>query len=389
MNVAHACVVSDARLSRFGAAHWDPRHNFPQGHWTDLLDSFAEVDLFARATASDETPPEHMIIPARVTVREVPYYRGAAAALFMLPATLLTVWKLTAADRLFILRGPGLLSLWAALFLRMRRKTYLVEVLGDPGEALRFSSIPMRRVVAAIFERVTRAVCRRAGATLHVIPYLKKRYPPAPDVPAIVVTDARLPDHIYREPHRSRRSSDELRLVMVANMEQPYKGHPDLLQAVALLRGRGVPVTVRLAGDGKMRGDYEQLAKSLGIAQHVEFCGALPWGEPVFALLDESDLFIMASLTEGLPKALLEAMARGLPAVATRVGGFPDVLPPWALFPPGNAEGAAKTIESLYRDPQALAALAEECHRTALKYRAEEMAAARRAFYATVQERFR
>lgn len=388
MNSSHACVVSDARLSRFGAAYWDPRHNFPQGHWDDLLADFAAVDLFARVAPSDETPPAHMIIPPRVTVREAPYYRGPAAALIALPATLLRVWRLTAADRLFILRGPALLSLWAALFLRLRGKKYLVEVLGDVGEALRFSSLPLRRIVASAFERVTRATCRRAGAALYVIPYLEKRYPPADDVPAIVVTDARLPASLYREPHKGR-VSDEFRLAMVANMEQPYKGHPDLLQAIAILRKRNVPVRLRLVGDGKMRGEYERLATSLGIAQHVEFLGAVAWGEPVFGVLDDSDLFVMASLTEGLPKALLEAMARGLPAVATRVGGFPDVLPGRALFPAGNAEAAADVIEALYRDPGSLAALAEECHRTAQRYRADAMAAARRAFYTSVQEQFR
>lgn len=381
-----ALVVSDARLDARDGVYWDPRHNFPQGHWDELLRHFGELELFARARPSSDTPPEHMIIPSRVHVREAPYYHGARGVILALPRTLRAVWRITAGDRLFVLRGPALLSIWSAAMLTLRRKPYLAEVLGDAGEALRHSSVPFRRLVAFAIERVTRAVLKRAAGALYVIDYLQDRYPARPGVPTAVITDARLPDEIYRPP-RSAARRDELRLVMVANMEQPYKGHPYLFEAIAMLRKRGVPVRLRLVGDGRLRGEFEAVAKTLGVADAVEFLGAVAWGEPVFRVLDDSDLFILTSLTEGLPKALLEAMARGLPAIGTRVGGLPDVLPEYALFPPADASATAAKIEELWSDPAALARLAESCYATAQRFRGGEVAARRREFYALVEQR--
>ena len=72
----------------------------------------------------------------------------------------------------------------------------------------------------------------------------------------------------------------------------------------------------------------------------------MPAGEPVRQQLDASDLFVLPSRQEGMPRALIEAMARGLPCIATRVGGVPELLPEDVLVAPGDAgELAAKILE--------------------------------------------
>lgn len=348
--------------------------------------SFDVVELFARVRASAEQPPEHMIIPPRIRVIRAPYYHGVSAAVFALPRLLLAAWRLTGGRRIFILRGPGTLAIVCAAMLMLRRRSFLVELLGDPGEAFLYANVPLRRVTARVFEIVTRAVVRRARAVLYVVPYLQQRYPAGAGAATVVVTDARLPEEIFRQPVASAERT-EFRLVMVGNMEQPYKGHSHLLKAIRLLRDRGVPVRLRLVGDGRLRPEFEQLARDLDVVAAVDFLGAVPWGQPVFDVLDDSDLFIMTSLTEGLPKALLEACARGLPSIATPVGGFPDVLPPEALFAAGDAAAAAEKIESLFGDRVALARLANRCFVTAQNYRASDMMARRAAFYEEAEQR--
>ncbi|GAB3976194.1 glycosyltransferase family 4 protein [Plantactinospora veratri] len=86
-------------------------------------------------------------------------------------------------------------------------------------------------------------------------------------------------------------------------------------------------------GDGRYRPRLERLATDLGVRRQVHFTGTISAATEVRRQLDAADLFVMPSRTEGLPKALIEAMARGLPAVATSVGGIPELLPRRTWWP--------------------------------------------------------
>ncbi len=96
-----------------------------------------------------------------------------------------------------------------------------------------------------------------------------------------------------------------------------------LVRAVALLRQRGLDVELNIAGEGPCRAELEGLIRDLLLQDSVRLLGFQP---EIDKVLKEADLFVMPSLDEGLPIALLEAMASGIPVVATRVGSIPEVL---------------------------------------------------------------
>jgi glycosyltransferase involved in cell wall biosynthesis len=153
------------------------------------------------------------------------------------------------------------------------------------------------------------------------------------------------------------------RLLCVAWLD-PKKGHRFLLEALAAL-GRH-DVTLDLVGGGELRPELEAEAARLGLSARVRFLGPLP-KEGVAELMRRADLFVLPSLDENLPVVLAEAMASGLPAVATRVGGVEEVLDQDAgeLVPPRDAEALARAIREwlerpLRPDPAALAARARE-----------------------------
>ena len=110
----------------------------------------------------------------------------------------------------------------------------------------------------------------------------------------------------------------------VGNLEA-RKGYEYLLQAASLVltenRERGI--TFLLVGEGSQRVKLENLAKDLGISSSVIFAG---YRDDIPQVLSAMDVFVLASIYEGLPNALLEAMAMGKPVVATRVAGIPDVV---------------------------------------------------------------
>jgi glycosyltransferase involved in cell wall biosynthesis len=149
------------------------------------------------------------------------------------------------------------------------------------------------------------------------------------------------------------------RLLNVAALAEK-KGHRYLLEALTELPD----ATLDIVGDGELRGELERHARSLGIQDRVRFLGERPKLE-VAELMRAADLLVLPSLAENLPVVLIEAQASGLPAVATRVGGVPELVDEVAgvLVPPADAPAlAAATRDALSReyDAHVLAARARD-----------------------------
>jgi glycosyltransferase involved in cell wall biosynthesis len=144
--------------------------------------------------------------------------------------------------------------------------------------------------------------------------------------------------------------SDARLLIVVAKlMEQ--KGHAFLLRALPPLQERFADLHVLLVGDGPLRAALAERIAGLPGAARVHLVGNR---RDVGDLLAASDLFVLPSLWEGLPMALLEAMASGLPVVATRVSGSAQVVvdgESGLLVPPGDVERLSEAIATLLDDP--------------------------------------
>ena len=165
-----------------------------------------------------------------------------------------------------------------------------------------------------------------------------------------------------------------------------YKAPDVHLVAISKCIKHGLNVEFSLVGDGKHRSEMEIFARDLEIHNHVRFLGQLPPGEPIFEFLDTLDLYLIASLTEGLPRSLIEAMARGCPAIGARVGGIPELLEARYLVEPGDPEGLAYKIIEIYREKQQLVQMAARNLRKAMEYRKDILAERRRIFYTNVRK---
>jgi glycosyltransferase involved in cell wall biosynthesis len=132
----------------------------------------------------------------------------------------------------------------------------------------------------------------------------------------------------------------------------PLKGIEHLLSAAALLRAEFPGLRVKIAGAGPQRHELEQKAERLGLKASVEFLG---WVDDLSSLLPHWDVFVLPSLEEGFPLAALDAMAAGLPIVATTVGGVPELVEDgrtgW-LVAPGDVEALARRLRLLLCNPQ-------------------------------------
>jgi glycosyltransferase involved in cell wall biosynthesis len=138
----------------------------------------------------------------------------------------------------------------------------------------------------------------------------------------------------------------------VARLAQ-LKGHEVLIPAFAeAVNYAKVDLELRLLGNGPFRQKLEELARACCVETRVRFLGE-SWD--VAAQLRELDLFVLASLREGRPTSIMEAMASGLPVIATRVGAVPDLVvdgESGLLIDPSNVSGLANSILTLAHDPK-------------------------------------
>ena len=142
-----------------------------------------------------------------------------------------------------------------------------------------------------------------------------------------------------------------LQLLSVGRLEL-VKGHSILLHALAELRRRGLSLELKIIGDGSRRPHLERLSRKLGLGDSVIFAGAVGQNE-IPSLYMEADIFCVPSLGEGGPVVAMEAMAVGLPIVASNTGGIPELVEHGVtglLVPPGHPRALADGIERLIRD---------------------------------------
>lgn len=154
-----------------------------------------------------------------------------------------------------------------------------------------------------------------------------------------------------RLPPRQPQEKDEPTIICVGRLS-PEKGQAGLLSAFARLRAARPGLKLRLVGDGPARESLEALASQLDVSDAVTFVGRLPEAETLEEIA-RSDLLVLPSFMEGLPIVLMEAMALGVPVVASRVAGIPELVEDEStglLFTPSDWDGLTAAIARLLDD---------------------------------------
>ncbi|OLF08600.1 glycosyltransferase [Actinophytocola xanthii] len=344
-------VLTEARLGRDAAGRWAAEEPaLGADAWTRYLAGGGRLRIVARA----RTRPGSAVhpLPPGVEVLALPYYLGPAGLLRVLPRLLPGVCRAVLTAEVLVLRLPGAVGLLGALAATLARRRYAAEVVGDPEQVLAAGVLGSTgRRAAALVHRVMRAAVRRAAAVQYVTEQaLQGRYPPAPGVPTASVPNVRLAAPAFRTQSRVWRPGPAL-VVTVGSQEQHYKGHDVLLRALRRLADQGLAVNGVLVGGGRRHTELVALADALGLGERVRFTGPLHDRARLVELLDRASLFALPSRTEGLPRALVEAMARALPAIGTAVGGVPELLDPRFLVPPDDHRALADGLRTLLEDP--------------------------------------
>jgi glycosyltransferase involved in cell wall biosynthesis len=379
---AHFAITPDAVL-------WTSNASFGYSFWARYLDVFDEVRLLVRSSPR-ATPPDgwNRATGVGVVARPLPDSIGPCA--FARDYTRIAhVIRRALAERGAVqLRIPCHIGgeVWRRLH---TRQPYGVEVVGDPYDVFAPGSVrhPLRPFLRRWFVRELRRQCAGAcGASYVTERALQRRYPPAPRSLSMSFSDVELPDAAFVAAPRPRRPEVGPRtIVMVGTLAQLYKAPDVLIDAVAACVRAGLDLRLCLVGDGKHRAELEGRAASQGLGDRARFCGHLNGGDTVRRQLDEADLFALPSHQEGLPRAMIEAMARALPCVGSAVGGIPELLPADDLVPPGDVAALAQKLAAVVSDADRMAQMSARNLAKARAYGSEALRPRRIAFYRHLQ----
>jgi len=400
-------LVTEHRFERTpDGAVWTATAN-AYAFWARYLAVFDEVNITARLREVSSTS-EHSLRAdgPGVGFSAVPYYIGPYQYAGRWLSIRRALRSAICEDDAVLMRVPSFLANCIEPILRRRGQPYGLEVVGDPYDGLGPGSIRhlLRPLLRISLPRQLRRQCDRAAGVAYVTERaLQRRYPTRGVTTG--VSDAAIPGttiggservftthysslSLAATPLPSPRSvfvGSAVRLICVGSLEQFYKGHDVLLRAMGKCVAGGIDLQLTMVGNGRIRPQLETLAGKLGISGRCIFVGQLEHGAAVRAELDKADLFVLPSRTEGLPRALIEAMARGLPCISTEVGGIPELLPWEDLVPPGNVMALAAKIREVARSAVRREQMSQRNVAVARRY-AEDVLQPRRAeFYRHIQ----
>ncbi len=403
----HVTVTLEARYmvtpdgavwSDFGMAH---------KFWERYLEVFDGVTIVARARRVEPQLDGWLpVIGKGIQFHAVPDFHGPwqylRHAIHVRAAVRSQIPNLGAV----ILRVPSLLGNIMEESFTQTCQPFALEVVADPYEVFGPGVVqhPLRPFFRWYFSRRLRRQCLHAAAVAYVTKAaLQQRYPTtgtSANISDVDLTEEAVRGSVFQTYYSNIELDSEsvvdrihyakqqgpYQLVTVGSLAQLYKGSDILIEAVAHCVQQGVNLTAVIVGDGMYKQELIGLAERLGISSRIHFVGHLPAGGAVREVLDASDLFVLPSRTEGLPRAMIEAMARGLPCIGSDVGGIPELLDATELVPVSNSIELALKIQHILQNPSRMETMSRKNIATAMEYRDTILSARRKYFYQHVRE---
>lgn len=234
-----------------------------------------------------------------------------------------------------IARVPGTYSSMSIKLAKKHCKPYLIEMVGCPWDAYWNHSIKGKLVAPALTVS-TKRIVRNAPYVIYVTnDFLQKRYPT--EGKYTNCSNVTLPllseDVLERRLKKIKNIKNNQKVILgtTAAVDVRYKGQQYIIEALGKLKKQGIlNYEYQLVGGGD-HSYLKSVAKEHDVEDHVKFMGSLTH-EKVFEWLDGIDLYTQPSRQEGLPRALIEALSRGLPSFGAKTGGIPELLESKYIF---------------------------------------------------------
>ena len=254
-------------------------------------------------------------------------------------------------DRAVIIRAPSTSGTIAADYCRTQGRLYLAEAVGCPWDSLWNHSIKGKMLAPRMWMGFRRTMKYADYAVYVTKEFLQRRYPSRGETAAISDVELQPMDEIIlgKRMKKIQNHSGAIKIGTAGALNVAYKGQNYMIEALAKLKAMGnADYEYHLAGSGDMS-VLRHLAERLGVSDQVFFDGALRHDQ-MFQWFDDLDVYIQPSTVESMPRALIEAMSRGLPSFGSMVGGIPELLDEDFIFPREDATAIASKFRQLSTD---------------------------------------
>jgi glycosyltransferase involved in cell wall biosynthesis len=288
-----------------------------------------------------------------------------------------------------IIRLPSTIGSFAADLCRKIQKPYIVEVVGCAWDSIWNYGTFLHKIYAILAYYQMKKNVKNSIAALYVTEFfLQNRYPMsgiqefASDVQIKNTVDNVLGNHI----DYFNRENDVYKIGMIGNLSVKYKGYNVAIQSLSMLKKEGVKFKFYLVGGGDQR-FVRGLIKKFDLQQEVVLLGTMKAGDQIFQFLDELDLYIHPSKQEGLPRAVIEAMSRACPILASNVGGIPELLPNKFLHNPNDAKSLYLKMRELFQNKTLLIEMSRQNYIKSKEYQIDILQKKIETFYGCVKRK--
>ncbi len=264
--------------------------------------------------------------------------------------------EIRSADLVFI-RG-GTIALISVQVAKELNKAYLLECGGSAWDSYWYHSL-IGKILAPYMEVKNRMAAKNAAMVVYVTKkWLQKRYPTkglSVSVSDVLIDSIDFELIDKRLKHIESGHDGQFVLGTTAAIDVKYKGQEYVINAMKMLKDIS-NIRYEIVGGGDPS-RLQRIAEECGVSEKVVFKGQLTHNN-VLKWLDNIDVYIQPSITEGLPRALIEAMSRGCPAIGSDVGGIPELLDQEFLFKKKDSKGLVEILKQLSKEDLKKAAVA-------------------------------
>lgn len=368
----------------------DGSYYFKNQEWHDFyqryLRVFEEIRIANRVETEDIIPSKGIKIDnSRIEVIHIPKFSGPKEYAMQYFKIGKAIEGICDGCDAAIVRLPSTIGQRVARQVIKKKLPFAVEVVYDAEDGWKSETNWLNRFLWKRIDREMRSTCYKAdGVSCVTEHYLQRHYfSKKKDSFTSHYSTLELPLSFYTS-NKKHPGERPLVITNVANQIQfnGRKGFNEIIEAIGILKHRGIKVYAKFVGQSYQNGveQFIELSKKLEVEDQIEYMGYLTRPE-LDSFLSEVDLFVMPTRAEGLPRVIIEAMAKGLPAISTPVSGNPELLDEHFLVKYEDVKTLADRIEELITDKALYERTSKINFDKSLKYEASVLEKRRDEFY--------